>query len=347
MTACPDKSTKPLHVVFLHLDLGIGGAEQLVVNLALASLPRESQNANIKPSNSSADSVTSSTSLNGRVSIFTTHCNQNHCFDAVNKTTEPPGILASSVHVVRDFLPVTIFGKGTAFCSTIRMIYLSFMARRMYPDADVFVLDVLPTPIPYLVQRSKCVVYYCHFPDKLLTRDTVNGVAAAAPTGNAKGGGGVKSMVKSQFKQQYRKVLDYMEEWTMSYADLICVNSNFTKTEVTSAFPSLKINLQKQKNGSENGTSDDADTDADSLMKVLYPAIDLDKFIQPDFARKERLLNASNDRTETPIVSLNRFERKKNIQVLLHAYASVYEELKTRNQLTLLPPLVIDRKSHV
>ena len=110
----------------------------------------------------------------------------------------------------------------------------------------------------------------------------------------------------------------------MSYADLICVNSNFTKTEVISAFPSL----DKTQGGK------------DTLMKVLYPAIDLNKFIPPDFARKQKLLD-TGDRAQSPIVSLNRFERKKNIQVLLHAYASIHEDFKRGNKLASLPPLVI------
>lgn len=322
MKSAPEKSKNPLHIVFLHLDLGIGGAEQLVVNLALASLP-------LPPEESESNSNQEGTeaSLNSRISIFTTHCNQNHCFDAVNKTLKPPGKLANSVHVMGAFLPVTIFGKGTAFCSTIRMMYLSFMARRMHPDADVFVLDVLPTPIPYLVQRSKCVIYYCHFPDKLLTRDTVNGETSPvldSESMNKTTRGGSKAKIKSHFKKQYRRILDYMEEWAMSYADLICVNSNFTKTEVISAFPSL----DKTQGGK------------DTLMKVLYPAIDLNKFIPPDFARKQKLLD-TGDRAQSPIVSLNRFERKKNIQVLLHAYASIHEDFKRGNKLASLPPLVI------
>ena len=37
----------------------------------------------------------------------------------------------------------------------------------------MFVLDVLPTGVPYLVEWwnvAAGVLFYCHFPDKLLTR---------------------------------------------------------------------------------------------------------------------------------------------------------------------------------
>jgi len=315
-------SKKKLHFVFLHLDLGIGGAEQLMVNLALASTSFINTGIGTgtgRDENSSGkDYKDKDTSLNGNVSIFTTHCNQNHCFDAVKKSCDPPGKLASSVHLVGTFLPVTIFGKGTAFCSTIRMLYLSFSARRMYPDADVIVLDVLPSPIPYLVLKSKCVIYYCHFPDKLLTRDTINGEQHNASSRN-----GVS--IRNALKNAYRSILNRVEEWTMSYADLICVNSDFTRNEVLRAFPSLNSKHDRVK------------------MQVLYPAIDLSKFIPPDFELKRILakkaancagahVNNEAEDAQMPIVSLNRFERKKNITVLLHAYASILNNFQENNK---------------
>lgn len=307
---------KNLHIVLLHLDLGIGGAEQLMVNLALASLPHQSSTST---STENAHADIDSDCLNGTVSIFTTHCNQSHCFDIVRRN--PPGRLASSVHLVGNYLPVTIFGKGTALCSTVRMLYLSFIARRMYPNADVFVLDVLPSPIPFLGLKCKSVIYYCHFPDKLLTRDTING--EHLNTSKEKGGS-----IRNTLKNQYRKILNTVEEWSMSYADLICVNSNFTRKEVLRAFPSL-------------GTKQDRDK-----IHVLYPAIDLSKFIPPDFSLKRLLVekatdgNAQNLDAQMPIVSLNRFERKKNIEVLLHAYASILKDSQKEKK-GMPPPLVV------
>lgn len=288
---------RSIHIVFIHLDLGIGGAEQLIINLGLASLPN-------------------------KVSIFTTHCNQNHCFQEVCKDPNNPGKLANKVHVVGQFLPLNILGKGTAFCSTIRMIYLSIVAKYMYPNADVFVLDVLPTPIPFLtwgIRSVKSIIYYCHFPDKLLTRTTVNGDIVAQP-----------NIPQKRFQNfaagVYRTVMDRLEEWTMSYADLICVNSNFTKEEVLRVFPAL---CDKISNSSP-------------YLQVLYPAIDLSKFIEPDFDWKGRLVETNKtDEIKAPIVSLNRFERKKNIEVLLHAYAGIKRKRRQRNEMSPLPPLII------
>jgi glycosyltransferase involved in cell wall biosynthesis len=288
-----------LHIVFLHLDLGIGGAEQLIINLGLASLPH-------------------------KVSIFTTHCNQNHCFQEVSKDPNNPGKLANYVHVVGDFLPVNILGKGTAFCSTIRMIYLSIVAKNTYPDADVFVLDVLPTPIPFLtcgIRTVKSVIYYCHFPDKLLTRNSVNGDVIAAQSTTTP-----KKRSQNVVPGVYRAVMDRLEEWTMSYADLICVNSNFTKEEVLRVFPALR----------------DTISTCSMYLQVLHPAIDLSKFIEPDFTWKRTLVEQEKSKIiKAPIVSLNRFERKKNIEILLHAYAGIKRKRIQRKETSPLPPLVI------
>jgi len=78
-------------------------------------------------------------------------------------------------------------------------------------------------------------------------------------------------------------------------------------------------------------------------MQVLYPAIDLSKFIPPDFELKRILakkaancagahVNNEAEDAQMPIVSLNRFERKKNITVLLHAYASILNNFQENNK---------------
>ncbi len=342
---------EPLHIVFLHLDLGIGGAEQLILNLAIASLPPlqspplQSPPLQLPPlPPSSSTDENDNEYLNAKVSIFTTHCDQSHCFDAVRY---PSGRLADSVHIVGSFIPINIFGYGTVFFSTIRMLYISFMARIMFPNADVFVLDVLPTPIPFLIWSGvQSVIYYCHFPDKLLTRDTVNGEIGIATIQQR--GGERRTSFKNILKKMYRNVMDTVEEWSMSYADLCCLNSNFTKSEVMKAFPNLKemekkddyfVNNKKKKNNKIISSSTTS-----SSMQVLYPAIDLSKFIPPDFESKTDLIL---NKKSAPIVSLNRFERKKNIDVLLYAYASLVVATNNNNNTNntnndqKLPPLII------
>jgi alpha-1,3/alpha-1,6-mannosyltransferase len=51
-------ATKPRNIVFFHPDLGIGGAERLVIDAAVGLQNR-----------------------GHKVTIFTSHCDPNHCFD--------------------------------------------------------------------------------------------------------------------------------------------------------------------------------------------------------------------------------------------------------------------------
>lgn len=265
-----DRHQRQKRIVFIHLDLGIGGAEQLVLNLAAASQVAGHD-----------------------VTIITSRCSQSHCFSQVKK---PDGRLCNNVRVWGTFLPSDVLGLGTALCSSIRMLYLSYWAAREFGNsADCIVLDVLPTSIPLLTSWVKGgIMYYCHFPDKLLTRDTVNGEATDEAI-----------QQRSSLRTWYRNFMDGIEEYTMSYADVLCVNSKFTKVQVQKVFSSLS---RKD-------------------IRVLYPALDMEKFAQPNFTIAT---------SEAPIVSLNRFERKKNIALLLRAYALLQTELKKS-----LPPLII------
>jgi hypothetical protein len=87
-----------LNIVVLHLDLGIGGAERLMVNVALSLM-----------------------SLGHNVKIVTSHHDTSHCFEE----TLPEGILGNKINVYGDWLPRQIFGKFTAMCSVVRMVYIA------------------------------------------------------------------------------------------------------------------------------------------------------------------------------------------------------------------------------
>ena len=81
-----------MRVVFLHPDLGIGGAERLVCDAALA----------LK-------------SKGHRVSFLTTYHNPEHCFPETRDGTFP-------VTVVANWFPRSILGRCRALCMYIRMI---------------------------------------------------------------------------------------------------------------------------------------------------------------------------------------------------------------------------------
>lgn len=274
---------KPLHIVFIHLDLGIGGAEQLVIQLSKASRD-----------------------LGHTVDIVTTRCDQDHCFAAVK---QPDGELSKNVYVYGRWIPPNIFGVATALMSTVRMIYLtyqvvtardkSFGEGRKQPNhkrADVVVVDVLPTSLPLLLTRMSTagVLFYCHFPDKLLLRNNRGGI----------------------FKKFYRRFLDAVEEYTMGLSDTLVVNSRFTLGAVEEHFPALSLKRQEQKKNQIL-----------QPIEVMHPALDTSNMVQANNRKKN---------SQSPIVSLNRFERKKNIGLLIQAYAY----MKNQNS-SALPPLVI------
>mmetsp|Transcript_37499 Transcript_37499/g.75988 ORF Transcript_37499/g.75988 Transcript_37499/m.75988 type:complete len:430 (-) Transcript_37499:206-1495(-) len=126
-------------VALAHLDLGIGGAEALVVSAALAMLKR-----------------------GWEVSIFTTHHEPKHCF----AQTCGDGILSGRIVVVGDWLPRSIFGRAVALCSSVRMCYLAFYMV-LFSSGDVVFCDGVSTQIP-LLRLKFPVLFYCHFPDLLL-----------------------------------------------------------------------------------------------------------------------------------------------------------------------------------
>ena len=108
-------------VVFLHPDLGIGGAERLVVDAALAFLSKGHQ-----------------------VHIVTSHHDPNHCFSETKDGTIP-------VTVTGAWIPRSIFGRFLALCAYIRMIWASFyIALSGAIKPDVFFVD----------QVSECVLVF-------------------------------------------------------------------------------------------------------------------------------------------------------------------------------------------
>ncbi|KAL2919827.1 Alpha-1,3-mannosyltransferase-like protein [Polyrhizophydium stewartii] len=262
-----------LRVAFVHPDLGIGGAERLVVDAAMGLQAR-----------------------GHTVTIFTSHHDRTHCFEETRD-----GRL--DVRVYGDWLPRSIAGKGHMVFAILRSLYLSAMMLLLWPKSyDVLFVDQISATIPVLrglkAKASRCgvadlvlharalgltlqyagycgqVLFYCHFPDKLLTRRD------------------------SLAKSLYRMPIDSLEELTTNMADDIVVNSAFTASVFADAFKSAKIRPE-----------------------VLYPGIRLDSYPN-DIDRSDEgvKLIASN---KTTIVSINRFERKKNIGLAIEAFVQL------------------------
>ena len=110
-----------MKIAILHLDLGIGGAEKLIISLALALKDTKEK---------SIDGTDSNTTKNTHsVKIYTTHHDKSHCFEeTLNKEQ-----LGNNIIVYGDWLPrhLSITGNknnsGTALCAMIRMCYLGLI----------------------------------------------------------------------------------------------------------------------------------------------------------------------------------------------------------------------------
>ncbi|CEL96655.1 unnamed protein product [Vitrella brassicaformis CCMP3155] len=153
---------------------------------------------------------------------------------------------------------------------------------------DVIINDQLAALNPLLKRITQRVVYYCHFPDLLLCTDR-----------------------SSLVKRLYRWPLDRLEEWSTGCADVVLANSQFTVDVFQQTFPSLSR----------------------WLPVVLYPPVDLtivDAFLAQAAQGKEDKLEDIQgcpfDQRATYFLSLNRYERKKNIARALEAFAMLKQQ---------------------
>uniref|UniRef100_A0A3Q4AJ17 Alpha-1,3/1,6-mannosyltransferase ALG2 n=1 Tax=Mola mola TaxID=94237 RepID=A0A3Q4AJ17_MOLML len=239
-------------VVFLHPDLGIGGAERLVVDAAVA----------LK-------------SKGCTVQIWTAHYDPTHCF---SETLDPDLPIC-----VGDWLPTNVFGYLHALCAYLRMIFVAFyLVFLSGVEYDVIFCDQVSACIPVLrlSRRRKKVLFYCHFPDQLLTQR------------------------KSTLKKLYRAPIDWVEERTTGMADMILVNSQFTAGIFRETFRGL----------------------AGVQTKVLYPSLNTSTFDQPS-TEAQGLQGLLPEGTSCLFLSLNRYERKKNLGLALESLAALRSSL--------------------
>lgn len=240
-----------MRLLFLHPDLGIGGAERLVVDAALALQNRGHS-----------------------VSFLTNHHDPSHCFEETRNGT-------LRVRVVGDWLPRSVFGRFYAFCAYFRMVYAAFyviLFQSKEAPIDVIFCDLISLGVPILkfAKNSPKILFYCHFPDQLLTKP----------------GGLLKTL--------YRMPLNFLEEKTTGAADGVLVNSKFTSRIFTETFKTLNI------------TPD-----------VLYPSLVTKSF------DKVSTGGSINDVPENAVVllSINRYERKKNLPLALKAFKLIERHL--------------------
>lgn len=143
-------------VLIIHLDLGIGGAENLIVQVA-----------------------TTLQDIGCEVALLTSHHDINHCFEETKPNGAhllPPfchaahivlliGRLAGCIQVYGDWLPRHVLGKFTASFAILRMLLLAIVAVAWLNTYDMIIIDGVAAPIPLLRLFGHKVIYYCHFPD--------------------------------------------------------------------------------------------------------------------------------------------------------------------------------------
>ncbi|KAK2746945.1 Alpha-1,3-mannosyltransferase-like protein [Myotisia sp. PD_48] len=317
MAQMPSSSRKRKrnNVVFIHPDLGIGGAERLILDAALALQSHGHQ-----------------------VTIYTSHRDKNHCFEEARDGT-------LDVRVHSGMIPAHVCGRFYVAMAVLRQLYLvgwvvkditgntqpatpsnkkqdrgnTNVVEQLEAD-DVFIVDQVPACIPLLRwlratmishtskrkvtrrkgnrRRRQRVLFYCHFPDQLLSR-------------RDEGGALIRLL-----KGLYRYPFDWFEGWAMSAADKIVVNSKFTKGVVGDVFGNISSGLD---------------------VSVVYPCVDTAK-------TNSNLSDAAEDaEDEKPVLwggrkillSINRFERKKNIDLAIRAYHGLSEKERKGTRLVI------------
>ena len=191
-----------MFIRFLHPDLGIGGAERLVLDLALAL-----------------------DSKGHEVQLCTNHWTAERHF--------PETIRGSKFHpkIYFSLIPRHIFGKFFALLAYLKMILAACFIGIFSSRSDVIIMDQISHSVPFFKffnairsfltfkTRTK-VLFYCHYPDQLLSRDLAR----------------TRKEKFTVWKEMYRLPLDRFEKYSTKKADTILVNSKFTGRVVAQTF---------------------------------------------------------------------------------------------------------------
>lgn len=236
-------------IVLLHLDLGVGGAERLMVDAALA----------LK-------------SQGHTVQFVTTHHDSDHCFPETSDGT-------LQVTTVCDWLPRSVLGRFYAVCSYVRMIIAAVYVV-WFSDIvpDVIIADQVSACLPVLKRSGARVVFYCHFPDMMLSQ---------------RGG---------FLKRLYRRPIDALEEWSTGKADTVLINSKFTGEVFRKVFRKL----------------------SHVPLQVVHPTASLSRLDRPLEGSLEDL---GIHPQGAVFLSLNRYERKKNVELALLALETARQDI--------------------
>ena len=191
-------------------------------------------------------------------------------------------------------VPPSIFGRFAIFCAIARQVHL-VLAIALFSNelqglrpTSIFV-DQLSACIPLLrlLYSNARILFYCHFPDKLLARSETGYLY--------------------WIKLIYRLPFDALESWSTGCSDGVVVNSKFTGRTVKDVLPSLMLRT----------------------LKVVYPCVDTSA------AEKGLKQKRSLWPEKRILLSINRFERKKDIELAIKAFAGLDAEYRQGSRLVI------------
>lgn len=288
-----------LRIGFVHPDLGVGGAERLV-----------------------ADAVEEMVRRGHFVAVFTSHYDSKKTLFTNNGTSKSTAsFLGAKITIRGDFLPTNIFGLFHLFFAGLRSIYLAMWIYLFCTQHfDIIFVDQNAISLPILMYCARKIVFYCHYPDKLLAKSIAQdlGVRGHYSQFSYSPVRVISWMIKPMHRI-YRNFFDSLEEWSLSFAQLVLVNSKFTHEAFASAFPRSK-HLQ--------------------TVKVVYPGVRCS--IYDDSSKKEisALVKESSflkELLKRPlIISVNRFERKKMVELAIRAFGEAASLRKKLDEKFLL-----------
>jgi alpha-1,3/alpha-1,6-mannosyltransferase len=195
-------------------------------------------------------------------------------------------------------VPANVLGRFSILCAILRQLHLvlliHFACELSALKPDVFFIDQLSACIPLLrlLHPKARILFYCHFPDKLLARGR-----------------------ESFIKRFYRIPFDWMEEWSMAGADEIVVNSHFTKRVFAQTFPGLA-----------NSRSD---------VGVVYPCVNTKAKVDSDVDVDVGVGEKGLWKGKKVILSINRFERKKDVGLAIKAFANLTRSSRPGSRLVV------------
>ena len=165
---------KAANIAVFHTKMIIGGGERLLIDMTKA-LQAEGN----------------------KVTIFVNEHNKNKCFEeTINGTVK--------VEEIKTIFPESIFGHLSHICQIIRFLIIILKVLFFNPQKfDLVIVDEHPFAIPLIRLFRKKVIYYMHYPVKLV------GEAQKGPS-------------KLVFI-----ILGFFEEFSLLFASKVFVNSNF------------------------------------------------------------------------------------------------------------------------